>query len=94
MGGEPWCFPPAIIATLTDHVIEEAYLKPAVKKAEAMERERKGLPAATPNPEPMTQPPPRNAVVSTMMGVLGMTREAAEAEYDRQLAEWEAQKRK
>ncbi len=93
MAGEPWCFPPETIARMTDYQIDEVYLKPAVERAKAMEAERKGLPAelppaASPNDKPMTKPPPRAAMVGTMTGMLGYTVEAANAEYDRQLAEW------
>ena len=30
---EPWCFPPAIIAGLTDFQIEHVYVRPAVERA-------------------------------------------------------------
>lgn len=93
MGGEPWCFTPEQIAPLTDSQIEDVYLKPALAKQDAMERERKGLPPkpADDDRRPLTEPPPRAAVVG-MMRTLGMSVEKANAEYDRQLAEWEAQR--
>lgn len=33
MGGEPWCFPPAVIADLTDFQIHNVYVMPAVQRA-------------------------------------------------------------
>ncbi len=95
MAGEPWCFDPEQIRRLTDWQIEELYLKPAVRKSEAMERDRKGLPPAAPPEEeakPMATPPPRAAMVGVMTGMMGMSVKDANAEYDRQLAEWEKQK--
>lgn len=68
------------------------YLKPAVKRAEAMERERKGLPQLAPENAPaMTAPPHRETVVRTAMAMLGRSRKDAEADYDSQLAEWNKQ---
>ena len=94
MGGEPWCFPADVVARMTDYQIDEAYLAPAVARAEALERERKGLP---PKPDPAAPvpdtPPPRAAVVGVMVHHLGYTVEKANAEYDRQLAEWKAQQK-
>jgi hypothetical protein len=91
MAGEPWCFSPAEVAPLTDYQIDEVYLKPAVKRAEAMERERKGLPPAA-EPKPLAEPPPREAMIRFAMSALGKTRAQAEADYDAQLAEWGKQK--
>jgi len=94
MGGEPWCFTPAEIAPLTDYQIDEVYLKPAVRRAEAMERERKGLPPPpTPGEKAPDAPPPRGAVVAFAMSTFGKTREQAEAMYDAQLAAWEKQQK-
>lgn len=33
MGGEPWCFPPHVIADMTDYQILHVYLLPAVSRA-------------------------------------------------------------
>lgn len=35
MGGEPWCFTPAEIGSLTDWQIWELYVRPAVRRQEA-----------------------------------------------------------
>lgn len=91
MAGEPWCFPPEVIAKLTDYQIDELYLRPAVKRAEAMERERKGLPPAA-DPKPLAEPPPREAMIRFAASMFGKTRQQAEAEYDAQLAEWQKQR--
>jgi hypothetical protein len=94
MAGEPWCFSPAEVAPLTDYQIDEVYLKPAVKRAEAMERERQGLPPRpTPGADVPDAPPPRGQVVAFAMSTFGKTRAQAEAEYDAQLAAWEQQQK-
>lgn len=42
MGGEPWCFPPAVIARLTDYQILHLYVYPLVERNERMKREQNG----------------------------------------------------
>jgi hypothetical protein len=42
MGGEPWCFPPDVIARLTDYQILHVYVYPLVDRNKRMERERNG----------------------------------------------------
>ncbi len=42
MGGEPWCFPPAVIARLTDYQILHVYVYPLVERNERMKREQTG----------------------------------------------------
>lgn len=42
MGGEPWCFPPAVIARLTDYQILHLYVYPLVERNERMKREQSG----------------------------------------------------
>lgn len=40
MGGEPWRFTPDQIARVTDWQVLNVYVKPAVERAERMDRER------------------------------------------------------
>jgi hypothetical protein len=42
MGGEPWCFPPAVIARLTDYQILHVYVYPLVERNERLKREQNG----------------------------------------------------
>ncbi len=42
MGGEPWCFPPAVIARLTDYQIMHLYVYPHVERNERLKREQSG----------------------------------------------------
>lgn len=91
MAGEPFLFTPAEIARLTDWQIDRVYLEPAVRRAEAMERERKGLPPAG-GAQPLAAPPNREVMVRSAMSMFGRSRADAEADYDRQLAEWEKQR--
>jgi hypothetical protein len=88
--------PLAEIATLTDWVIEHSYLIPSQERAERLEAERENRAppptrkeleeAAKAIPEE-AKPPSRAYMVSVLSGVLGMSVENANLEYDRQLAE-------
>lgn len=89
---EPWCWHPDQIARLTDHQLLNWYLKPAANRARAQQN-LPPLPEPKPPGAPDEGPPPRAAVVGVMHHVLGMSVKAANAEYDRQLAEYERQKR-
>lgn len=88
MGGEPWCFTPDQIARLTDYQILHLYILPAVRRSREAELRGKGmdpeLAAGVAGSEPSI--PPREAMVHALMA-MGMSRSAAESEYDRQLAE-------
>lgn len=83
---------PRQLARLTDWQLHFLYLKPQADRVEAMRREMAGLPPKEEEAAPLTGPPPRWAVVGFMVDNLGIPREAAEAEYDRQLALWDARK--
>ncbi len=87
---EPWYFPPAVVARMTDYEIVCSYVWPQMARMEAAERQRKGLPPlATPGAveEPGRDFEPSKQYMMTMfVNVLGMTPEAAAAEYDRQKA--------
>lgn len=99
---EPWCFHPAQVAELTDWQIVELYLKPASERADEFQRNhptpgpapaggksrptRPAKGSSAPDYEPGTPGHRRQLVEMAFMGVMGMKRDAAEAEYDRQLA--------
>ena len=101
---EPWCFGPETIAGLTDHQILHHYLLPAAERAKRMaEESRQGLPTAPPaaggtparrasssgpDGEPGSPVHRRQVVEQAFMGTMGMSREAAERLYDRQLQQW------
>lgn len=97
---EPWCFTVEQIARLTDWQIVELYLKPANERSERMRADMPATPGKTVNavgsrrePSPDSEPGTeahRRQIVAGMMGTMGMPRQRAEAEYDRQLAEWQA----
>lgn len=77
------------IARLTDHQIIHDYILPQTALLERLERERKGLgpvadEATNPDPGP-DWVPSRQMMVGVMVGMLGMSKEAANAEYDAQL---------
>lgn len=88
--------PLAELANLTDWQIEHLYLIPAKERAERLEAEREGKPPPLTRAEkaelaaekPGTRPPPPRAyMISVMCGMLGMSVEDANTEYDRQMAE-------
>jgi len=100
---EPWCFPPSVVAELTDHQILHHYLLPAAERARRMaEESRQGLPTAPPaagspqaranrsgpDGEPGSPVHRRQIVEMAFMGTMGMSREAAERLYDKQLQQW------
>lgn len=58
-------------------------------QARRVERMSKDAPAAAPAAVSEGRPPPRAAMVESMIE-LGYTRAAAEASYDRQVKQWEA----
>lgn len=92
---EPWCFTPDQIGKLTDLQIERLYARPAI------ERSKKHSPSGPQRtaPSESTGPPGepgsrehRSACISAYMNIQGLKRERAEAQYDRQLAQYEAEK--
>ncbi len=92
--------PLAEIAQLTDWQIENEYLIPAQERAKQLEAEREGRPAPPTRAEQAEtqaaaesdQPISRQYMVYVMTSIFGMSVEAANAEYDRQYAEWAAKK--
>lgn len=73
-------------ADLTDWQIVHLYLIPAAKRAEQMERERKGIPSLT---EPEVDAPPKMPTKAYIVGLLmqrGWPKDKAEEEYEKQLA--------
>ncbi len=85
------------VARLTDHQIIHDYILPQTARNELLERERKGLGPKADELEDLEgvsdEPPNRQMMISVMVGMLGMTLEAANADYDKQLAEHNARKR-
>lgn len=88
---EPWCFHPEQIASLTDWQIEHLYARPAVERAKHYEEASGGAQRGerpvehaqpTDTPEPGS-PGFRDWVIVQFMK-MGMTRSAAEAQYERQ----------
>lgn len=100
---EPWGWHPSQIATLTDWQLEYEYLIPAEELAEQLESARKGNPppptraereaaeAEAAKPKTERKPPSRRYMVSVMTKMFGMSLDAANLEYDRQVAEWRKQ---
>jgi len=102
---EPWCWPPEAVAKLTDAQILYVRATQAEKVRRATETAPGGTPGGnplgtrrTPPPKPdapqpvMDAPPHRETMVGFMVDVLKMKRDAAEADYARQLARWEKAK--
>jgi hypothetical protein len=98
---EPWCFHPEQIAGLTDCQIEQLYARPAVERAERMEAEREGrtlikmpgvptmpkAPSNSDSPSDINSPELREYIIGQYTG-FGMSRSAAEARYEKELADW------
>lgn len=82
VAGEPWCFPPDVIAGMTDWQIEDLYLKPAVERVKRVQGGRDGTPEPTPEADAM---PSRREFVG-MATREGVPAAVAHAEYDRMLA--------
>lgn len=78
---EPWCFAPDVIARMTDYEIAHEHLWPQMRRQESQERARKGLPDASQVDESFV--PSRQFMIGTLMAI-GMSKDAAIAEYDRQ----------
>ena len=78
---------PRDFAELTDHQILHNYLYPAAERAEQAKSDGRPVNYTEDEPAPRTEPPPRAAIVGMLVG-LGATKEVANAEYDRQLADW------
>jgi hypothetical protein len=99
LGLRPWD-----IARLTDHQIDRLYRRPVAKRNEEMRNARpsggspgsdaRGDDAAAGIKEQIAQgqAPSRAAMVS-LLGMFGMPPKEASAEYERQLAVWNTQKR-
>ena len=93
---EPWCMTPRDIGRLTDWQIEHLYARPAAERAEKFRKDAPGgggvnSPAAPRNdiPHEPGSADHRAVIVSAMVnGPFKMTRESAEAAYERQLAEY------
>lgn len=80
---EPWCFAPGDIARMTDYEIVHEYIWPQHKRLERLERERKGLPVEDERGEEKSFVPSRGYMLAMLVN-LGMTKEQAVAEYERQ----------
>ena len=73
MGGEPWCFPPDVIADLTDFQIHNAYALPAVARARR-EQERTAVNTSTTTQADVSpSPPPGVKFVGPTVRELGST---------------------
>jgi hypothetical protein len=70
MGGEPWCFPPATIARLTDYQIHHVYVLPAAERA----RREAGEERVGPSPASLADTP--EGLVAFYVG-MGMTEATA-----------------
>lgn len=98
---EPWCFHPDQVATLTDDQIVNRYLKPAIERSERAGVSgggesvgpRRSAPAASTGPpgEPGS-PEHRNACINAYVQVQGLKHERAVAQYEKQLAQYHAEK--
>lgn len=95
---EPWGFTPDQIGRLTDWQIEYLYARPAVEASKG----RSSAPgAAVPRPSPATEssgpagepgsPVHRRQCVDAYVNVQGLSRERAERQYDKQLAQWQSE---
>lgn len=96
---EPWCYLPEQIARLTDWQIENLYAKPAIERAKHMPQAPGQLPPRTHAEGTSTGPPGepgspehRSACIGAYMGIQGLGRERAVAQYEKQLAQWKAEK--
>jgi hypothetical protein len=83
MGGEPWCFPPDVIAKLTDYQIEHLYLKPAAKRAAEWEKKHMqpttGVAQTPAHVDPAAESRRDTESVVQMYMAMGLPRATAEA---------------
>lgn len=95
---EPWCFHPDQVATLTDDQILHRYLQPAIERSKAA---APGAipPGRAPDAGVSSGPPGepgsaahRAACISAYMNVQGLSRDRAVQQYERQLAQYEAER--
>lgn len=106
---EPWCMTPEQFGKLTDWQIEYLYARPAVERAEEMRRDmptKPGAPAPAGSPLPPRRPTNsapdfepgteghRRQCVAAFMQIQGLSKARAEAQYDRQLKQWQAEQGK
>ena len=101
---EPWCYTPEQIGRLTDWQIEFLYARPALERSERMAPGKgkgtgKDLGSRRPEVEASTGPPGepgspqhRAACIDAYMTVQGLNRERAEAQYEKQLAQFRSGK--
>jgi hypothetical protein len=94
--GEPWKMLPWEFALLTDHQIIHCFLLPQIERDEESKRIAKGLPPRVDEDEvqPSGEPPNRQMMISMMVGMLGMSPQAAAEEYEAQRRLNEARKGK
>lgn len=86
---EPWCFPVAVVAGLTDYQIQKLYLEP---QAEAVRRAKGETPMPVADPDAPPQFPDRETYVGLTGATFGWSREKAGGEWDRMMEEWQAQR--
>ncbi len=84
---EPWGLTPDQIADLTDDQIERCYVRPAVKRAEEMERVRDGKPSGPVASMDETRPS-RATFVASMVAEFGGDPAKWNADYDRLETAW------
>lgn len=86
---EPWCMLPEDLAKLTDHQILYCYIHPQIARSEAI---KNGTELPPIEDEVESDEPMNRQLLMSMMVQFGMRKEAAAAEYDRQLVAWAKRK--
>lgn len=70
---------------MTDYEIWHEHIAPQLKRQEAEERAAKGLPQPVEDGEEEAEfVPTKQYMMSVLVGILGMSKEQAEVEYERQ----------